>query len=48
MYPAKNLTAFAADNYLSEAMIAGVGTFFAGRAFMYYPAADKFFLHLHE
>lgn len=42
------LTAFAADNDLCEAMIAGVGTFPTGRAFMYYPAADKFFLHLHE
>ena len=42
------LTAFAADNDLCEAVIAGVGTFPAGWAFMYYPAADKLFLYLHE
>jgi hypothetical protein len=48
MHPAKNLTAFAADDYLSKDMVAAKGSGLAVRACVYNTAADKLFLHLHE
>ena len=41
MYPAKNLTAFAADNYLSKDVVAAKGSGLAVRACVYNTAADK-------
>jgi hypothetical protein len=48
MHPAKNLAAFAADDYLSEAVVATEGSGFSVRAGVDDAAADKFLLHLHE
>ena len=48
MYPAKNLTAFAADNYLSKDVVAAEGSGLSVRAGVDDTAADKLLLHLHE
>ena len=42
------LSAFAAENHLGEAVIAGEAAFLAGRADMYHSPADKLSLYLHE
>ena len=48
MNPAENLTAFAADDYLSEAVVAAEGSGLSVWAGVDDAAADKFLLHLHE
>ena len=48
MYPAKNLTAFAADDYLSKDVVAAEGSGLSVWACVHNTAADKLFLHLHE
>jgi hypothetical protein len=48
MNAAVKFSAFAADNHLCKTVIAGVGALPSGWAFVNYPAADKFFLYLHE
>ena len=42
------LTAVSAENHLCKTVIAGEAAFFACRADMDYPTADKLCLHLHE
>ena len=48
MYSAKNLTAFATDDYLSKAVVAAESSGLTVRAGVDDSAADKFLLHLHE
>mgnify|MGYP003622380669 CR=1 FL=1 len=48
MHPAKNLTAFAADDYLSKDVVAAESSGLSVWACVYNTAADKLFLHLHE
>ena len=48
MHPAKNLTAFAADDYLSKHVVAAKGSGLSVWAGMDNAASDKFLLHLHE
>jgi hypothetical protein len=48
MHPAKNLTAFAADDYLSKDVVAAECSGLAVRACVHNATADELFLHLHE
>jgi hypothetical protein len=48
MHPAKNLATFAANDYLSEDVVAAEGSGLSVRTGMDNSAADKLFLHLHE
>ena len=48
MYPAKNLTAFTADDYLSKHVVAAKGSGLSVWACVHNTAADELFLHLHE
>ena len=48
MHPAKNLTAFAADDYLSKDVVAAESSGLSVRTGVDNSAADKLFLHLHE
>ena len=48
MHPAKNLTAFAADDYLSKDVVAAKCSGLSVRAGVDNTAADKLLLHLHE
>jgi hypothetical protein len=48
MYPAKNLTSFAADGYLSQTVVAAEGSGFSVQTSVDDVAAEKFLLHLHE
>ena len=48
MHPAKNLAAFAADDYLSKHVVAAESSGLSVRACVHNTAADKLFLHLHE
>ena len=48
VHPTEDFTAVAADDYLSEAVVAAEGSGFSVRAGVDDAAADKFLLHLHE